>query len=215
MAIRTGKVIGFCALGYAALWLATVLGTLGVGFLARENHTSGENLAGINHFTQVDDVVWRGSAPGPDGYEALADRGIHTVVDLRAEDLSEAQLALPEEDGLNLVRMPIRDGQTPTEEQVDEFLATVENADGPVFVHCGAGVGRTGAIAAAYLVRTDQASSTEAAARNLAVGPPSVEQVYYALTTDSDKSEQPPVAVQAVSRVLDAPRRINASLDLF
>ncbi|WP_420907495.1 fused DSP-PTPase phosphatase/NAD kinase-like protein, partial [Streptomyces scabichelini] len=36
--------------------------------------------------------------------------------------------------------MPIRDGQTPTNQQVDRFLRTVASSTGPVFVHCGAGV---------------------------------------------------------------------------
>ncbi|WP_326597268.1 phosphatase domain-containing putative toxin [Streptomyces sp. NBC_01803] len=215
VARRAGKAVAICAIGYVALWLLAVLGTLGVSFLAKQQYSSGERVAGINHFLQVDDRLWRGSAPGPDGYEELADRGVATVIDLRAEDLSERQLALPGEAGLDVVRMPIRDGQTPTSEEVALFTATVESSPGPVFVHCGAGVGRTGSITAAYLVRTDQADSGEAALRTLAVGPPSLEQVYYVLTADPEEANQPPSAVRAVSRLMDAPRRINASLSLF
>ncbi|WP_181387587.1 protein-tyrosine phosphatase family protein [Streptomyces sp. Act143] len=80
--------------------------------------------------------------------------GITTVVDLRAEDLSAAQLAEPGRAGLDVVRLPARDGQTPTPGQVRTFLDTVARASGPVFVRCGAGVGRTGTMAAAYLVQT-------------------------------------------------------------
>ncbi len=209
---RTGKVLGACALGYLTLWLAAVLGMLGVSAWAGQHYPSGEKVAGINNFQQVDDTLWRGAAPGEDGYEELAARGVHTVVDLRAEDLSAAELAEPEHAGLNVVRMPIRDGQTPTPEQVDAFIATVQDAPGPVFVHCGAGVGRTGSIASAYLVRTGQADNQQAALRTLAVGPPSIEQVYYVLTADADASDQPPTAVKAVSRALDAPRRISSVL---
>jgi protein-tyrosine phosphatase len=96
---------------------------------------------------------------------------------------------------------------------VERFLEIVKEAGGPVFVHCGAGVGRTGSITAAYLVRTGQASSQEAALRTLAVGPPSIEQIYYMLNGTRHASVQPPEAVQMVSRILDAPRRrIKASL---
>jgi protein-tyrosine phosphatase len=163
----------------------------------------------------VDDTLWRGSAPGPAGYRELADRGVTTVVDLRAEDLTAHQLGLPGEAGLDLVRLPIRDGQTPTPEQVDRLVEIVRSADGPVFVHCGAGVGRTGSITSAYLLATGQADNREALVRTLAAGPPSVEQVYYVLTADRDDAGRPPAAVQAVSRLLDAPRRINATLDVF
>jgi protein tyrosine phosphatase (PTP) superfamily phosphohydrolase (DUF442 family) len=169
-------------------------------------------MEGINHFVAVDGQVWRGSAPGARGYRALADRGVTTVVDLRAEDLTERQVSAPREAGLTLVRLPVRDGQTPTESQVERFLAVVRGAEGRVFVHCGAGVGRSGAMSAAYLVRTGQESPAGAVHRNLAVGPPSIEQIYYAVNLRRDGSAQPPLAVRAVSRALDAPRRIWSHL---
>ena len=67
------------------------------------------------------------------------------VVDLRAEDLSAAQLAEPEKAGLDVVRLPIRDGQTPRPAQVQRFL--------------------------------DVITRSSAVRRNLAVGPPSIEQI--------------------------------------
>lgn len=180
--------------------------------MAAQEESSGVRMAGINHFKAVDERLWRGSAPGEAGYRELAARGVHTVVDLRAEKLSAEELAVPQKAGLNVVRMPIRDGQTPTNAQVASFLDTVNSSDRPVFVHCGAGVGRTGSIAAAYVVSTGEASSTQAALRNLAVGPPSIEQVWYALSTGREELNQPPAAVEAFSRIFDAPRRIMASL---
>lgn len=209
---RVGKILAICALTYGALWAAATLGMLGVTAWARQSAPSGSTVAGIHHLMRVDDKLWRGSAPGTDGYRYLADQGIRTVVDLRAERLSVAERALPEQAGLSVARMPIRDGQTPTEQEVDRFVRLVRDADGPVYVHCGAGVGRTGSMAAAYLVHTGQATATDAARRTVAVGPPSIEQVYYVLTMDRDDADQPPAAVEAASRLLDAPRRIKASL---
>ena len=152
--------------------------------------------------------LWRGAAPSPSGYRALAGLGITTVVDLRAEDLSAPQLAEPGKAGLKVVHLPIRDGQTPTAQQVRRFLDVVASSSGPVFVHCGAGVGRTGTMAAAYLVRTDKQSPSTAVLRNLAVGPPSIEQIYYGLSLGQGRVDQPPLPVVAVSRLVDAPRRM-------
>ncbi|WP_324617966.1 protein-tyrosine phosphatase family protein [Streptomyces dysideae] len=110
--------------------------------------------------------------------------------------------------GLKVVRLPIRDGQTPKPAQVQQLLSAVGGADGKVFVHCGAGVGRTGTMAAAYLVQIGEQSSSAAVRRNLAVGPPSIEQIYYGLNLSPSKAEQPPLPVVAVSRLVDAPRRM-------
>lgn len=161
------------------------------------------NIEAVSNLAAVDGQVWRGAAPGDAGYKALRANGVATVVDLRAEEGVPANGDELEALGLDVVHLPIRDGQTPTPEQVETFLDVVENSRGTVFLHCGAGVGRTGAMAAAYLVATGQVSGAGALARNLAVGPPSLEQMAFAVSSD-----RPPVSVVAVSRFLDAPRRL-------
>ncbi|MEU9183389.1 hypothetical protein AB0D14_02230 [Streptomyces sp. NPDC048484] len=133
---------------------------------------------------------------------------VRTVVDLRAEDPSAAQLAGPHRAGLDVVRLPVRDGQIPTPHQVRRFLGVVGAPPGPVFVHCGAGVSGTGTMAAAYPVHAGQESPSDAVRRNLAVGPPSIEQIHYALSLGPSRAEQPPLPVVAVSRLVDAPRRM-------
>ncbi|WP_274560771.1 fused DSP-PTPase phosphatase/NAD kinase-like protein [Streptomyces spiramyceticus] len=208
---RTAKIVIVSVLGYVALWLVSTLGMIGAHALASQKESSGIQMSGIKHFKAVDERLWRGSAPGEDGYRELAARGVKTVVDLRAEKMTAEQLAVPQKAGLKVVRMPIRDGQTPTNEQVAAFTNTVKTADGPVFVHCGAGVGRTGSITAAYAVRTGEATSMQAALNTLAVGPPSMEQVWYVLSSGKAEMTQPPAAVEAISRIFDAPRRIKAS----
>lgn len=210
---RALRILLLAAVGYLALWATGALGILALSYWAREGTPAPagtRTVRGVHHFQPVDTGgrLWRGAAPSPAGYRALAGLGITTVVDLRAEDLSADQLAGPGKAGLKAVRLPIRDGQTPRPEQVRRFLDVVARSSGPVFVHCGAGVGRTGAMAAAYLVRTGEQSSVSAVRRNLAVGPPSIEQIYYGLNLSPAEAEQPPLPVVAVSRLVDAPRRM-------
>lgn len=164
--------------------------------------------APITNFTQLDDRVYRGAAPGEKGLRALAEIGVTTIVDLRAEADLEVDEALLAELGLVRYHLPTRDGQLPTEEQAAEFLEIVQESKGPVFLHCGAGVGRTGAMSAFYLNATGQAQGTAAMRRILSVGPPSLEQITFALSTAGGDYDKPGFAVTAVSRVLDAPRRI-------
>ncbi|MEU6357505.1 tyrosine-protein phosphatase [Streptomyces sp. NPDC047072] len=210
---RVMRVLVGVVLGYLALWATGALGILALSYWAREETpapTGTRVVKGVHNFERVDTQgrLYRGAAPSPAGYRALAGMGITTVVDLRAEDLSAAQLAEPAQAGLKVVRLPIRDGQTPKPEQVRRFLDVVAKSSGAVFVHCGAGVGRTGTMAAAYLVQSGEESSAAAVRRNLAVGPPSIEQIYYGLNLSPNKAEQPPLPVVAISRLVDAPRRM-------
>ncbi|QOV39065.1 dual specificity protein phosphatase family protein [Streptomyces ferrugineus] len=214
---RALRILLGIVIGYLALWIAGAGTILGLSLLAREATAAPAGtraVQGVNHFQPVDSDgrLWRGSAPSEAGYRALAGMGIGTVVDLRAERMSAAELAEPSEAGLNVVRLPIRDGQTPAPQQVQRFLDVVSSASGPVFVHCGAGVGRTGAMVAAYLVKTGEESPSQAVRRNLAVGPPSIEQIYYGLNVSPAKAEQPPLPVVIVSRLVDAPRRMLSYL---
>jgi protein-tyrosine phosphatase len=166
-------------------------------------------VPGVNHLGVVDGHVWRGSAPSSlAGYRALANAGVTTVVDLRAEPGSATEDAPITALGLDVIHLPIRDGQTPSQAEVDKFLAVVAAAKGTVFIHCAAGVGRTGSMVAAYLVATGQANGFEATARNLAMGPPSLEQIAFSLGLDGPHAGAPPLPIVAVSRVLDAPRRM-------
>lgn len=164
-------------------------------------------LPGIKNLTEVDAGMWRGSAPSRAGYAALAEEGVTTIVDLRAEDL-HFETRYIESLGMDLVRIPIRDGQAPSPDQVAQFLGTVRGSGGIVYVHCGAGVGRTGTMAAAYLVKEKGVSPMSALARNLAVGPPSLEQITYVGGLEADSPTRANSVFTALSRVLDAPRRI-------
>ena len=191
----------------AFLVLGNLLILAGHLWLQRTTETVSAPAIPITNFTAIDDHVWRGAAPTAAGYEALAENGVVTVVDLRAESDIRVDEAALDELGITRVHMPLRDGQAPTPAFVNQFLEIVAQSEGRVYVHCGAGVGRTGTVAAAYLVQRDGASSAEALRRNLAVGPPSLEQLAFASRLRQGEISKTPTPIVAVSRVLDAPRR--------
>ena len=166
----------------------------------------------IDNFAQIDDQVWRGAAPSAAGYAELARNGVVTVIDLRAEDYIHVDEPMLAGLGMQRVHIPLRDGQAPDTTQVEQFLTAVRQSGGRVFVHCGAGVGRTGTMAAAWLVASGEATPQEAVRRNLAVGPPSLEQLAFAARLRPDEIRRPPAAVVALSRLLDAPRRTWVNL---
>ena len=166
------------------------------------------DIDGIDNLRVVDGRVLRGAAPSAGALRDLAALGVTTVVDLRAEADLRTDDALLAELGMERFHLPIRDGQLPTAQQAAELLAIVDRADGKVLLHCGAGVGRTGALTAFYLNATGQTHGVGALRHNLSVGPPSLEQIAFSLETADGSYDRPGLGVTALSRVLDGPRRI-------
>ena len=106
--------------------------------------------------------------------EFLHDQGIGVIVSLTEFPL---QRALVEEFGMEYHHMPIPDFTAPTYEQIRRFIGIVNHAlrlDRRVVVHCLAGRGRTGTLAACWLVSRGH-SSTEAIEEVRRMRPGSVE----------------------------------------
>jgi hypothetical protein len=87
------------------------------------------------------------------GWPRLAARGVTAVVNLRIEhDDRDAGIAPP-----RYLYLPTVDDEPPTLQDLRtgaDFIAQEVARGGGVYVHCGAGVGRAPALAAAYLVST-------------------------------------------------------------
>jgi protein tyrosine phosphatase (PTP) superfamily phosphohydrolase (DUF442 family) len=165
--------------------------------------TSVPEVEGVGNLAVVDDKVWRGANPTREGMRSLAEAGVTTVVDLRPN--GERDDDYVRSLGMRPVNIYVPDAQTPGDGDVERFLRVVRESDGTVFVHCSSGVGRSGAMAAAYLARTAGDSGPSMALTNLAIGPSSFEQIWYAaLGADT----RPNPAVISLSRVLDGPRQL-------
>lgn len=194
------------------VWVVPNLVILGAHLTARITMGGAEAYVGVEKFAAVDAHVWRGAAPSLEGYRRLAEDGVTTVVELRAEAPStlEADVA---PFGLTVERIPIRDGQSATPAQIDRFASIVADAPGIVFVHCGAGVGRTGVMAGAHLSASGE-SGSRAVAENLAMGTPSLEQLYAVASMDDGQRGHVPGAITVASRIVDGPRRLLHVLGL-
>jgi protein-tyrosine phosphatase len=97
----------------------------------------------LGNFGWVEPYLARGADPNPAGFAWLARAaGIKSIVNLRAEDNTEAFLAAPL--GFAPVYVPVVDNKPPTAAQADAWLAFIaDEANHPVFVHCQNGHGRT------------------------------------------------------------------------
>jgi atypical dual specificity phosphatase len=88
----------------------------------------------------------------PDDFRWLRRQGIQVLVSL-TEDPPRRDWA--EDAGLLVYHEPLEDMEPPTQEQIERAVSAVLRATDRnmgVAVHCGAGLGRTGVVLAAYFV---------------------------------------------------------------
>jgi protein tyrosine/serine phosphatase len=133
--------------------LLTIVAILAFSIISSAQ-TSPSAVAGINikNFGQMDDILYRGGQPSESDYKALASIGIKTIVDLRNDEESFAKSAA-EAAGLKYYNIPMDGVSAPSDADVAQFLKIVNDpASGKVYMHCKAGIHRTGAMGAVYRI---------------------------------------------------------------
>jgi len=82
-----------------------------------------------------------------------------TVVNLVSQEEAarpefQDEAAMCREKGIELVRIAVKEGAQPTDEDVEKFLSVAKDASRwPLLVHCAQGIQRTGMMVAAYQQR--------------------------------------------------------------
>ena len=127
----------------------------------------------IPNFCQVTpDILWRGAKPDKAGAAWLIEQGVRTIVNLEMlHDDQETieQTRLKNNGKYKVSYYRIRDWEplpiiasNLSDEHVAQFLAIMEQAPKPVYVHCRSGENRTGLMVAAYRVIVEGESDEKA-----------------------------------------------------
>jgi protein tyrosine/serine phosphatase len=145
--------------------LVVVAGLASAGFAA-------PSLEGVGNFQKVDDHVYRGAQPTPEGFSNLSKLGIQTVIDLREPgDRSATERKWVADAGMRYVSVPMYGMSTPSNESVVKVLGMLEDRGaGPVFVHCKRGADRTGGVIACYRIEHDHWKNAQALSEARSLG---------------------------------------------
>ncbi len=119
-------------------------------------------MEGLLNFHEVHPFLYRGGGPNEQSLHNLKDKGIKTIIDLRAasegaktdEVSPKKEKAIASELGIKYINLPM-DSHAPTKKQVNTVIHSVEKAqkgDGPVFIHCAHGSDRTGCMVGIWRV---------------------------------------------------------------
>jgi protein tyrosine/serine phosphatase len=146
-----------------AALLATCLAIPASGQVRARDEAASPTAARVVHidnFGEISPVYYRGSLPKGSNVDELAALGVKTVIDLTGDDGDPGEQAAVERAGMSYVHIAMTTRQSPTADQLAEFLKVANDpASQPVYVHCVGGRHRTGVMTAAYRMTHDGWSS--------------------------------------------------------
>ena len=103
----------------------------------------------------VPEILSRSGQPSLDEFKWLKNNGWKSIISLRVDgekdDAPDPEIPGFNDLGLIYLNIPVKDGDTPSQEQAAQFLKFVTDPKNqPVHIHCNAGTGRTGLMTALY-----------------------------------------------------------------
>jgi tyrosine-protein phosphatase SIW14 len=113
--------------------------------------------AHVPNFGKVNDHLYRGAAPLPEGLKELAAMHILMDIDLREPGQpTESERRLAESLGIKYVNVPFPAMSAPPPGDLKRVLQLISQDDaGSTFVHCRRGKDRTGTVIACYRIEHD------------------------------------------------------------
>jgi protein tyrosine/serine phosphatase len=143
------KVPTIFRLSCGALILASV-----VGYVAADRGVPASY--GIVNFGRVNDHLYRGAQPDANGIANLKKLGVTLVINLRTkEEPSALEAAEASSNAIAYTNIPLKGVSRPSDQDIARILAIIDNAPGPVFVHCEHGCDRTGTVIGCYRIQHD------------------------------------------------------------
>jgi protein-tyrosine phosphatase len=118
-----------------------------------------QRIGSEDAMNEVAPGLWVGRRP----YAHELPPGTRLVVDLTAEFPVHSGIR----EGTPFVCLPTLDGTAPSTSGLDPVLERIDDEDGPVYVHCAAGHGRSATVVAAMLIRRGLARDVDQARRLL------------------------------------------------
>lgn len=97
-----------------------------------------------------------GPNPTEDQLQQIKGKGVNLLISLLDEEYQKPHYSVDRIEKLGFIRynIPIKDFNPPSISQIFEFLGLIKNLpiEARVYMHCWAGIGRTGTMAVAYWI---------------------------------------------------------------
>jgi hypothetical protein len=106
----------------------------------------------IANFGRINSLLYRGALPNSVGYNALADIGVETVINLIEGNQAEAQRLCRSAGIYDWIHIPMSDEKAPNPDSIRYFLKIVYGRPGPVFFGCKGNRHRGSLMGAIYRV---------------------------------------------------------------